>query len=181
MIFGIGLSKTGTVSLNTALRKLHYNAIHWPCDEQYLRELKEGRLDLTIYGMYDAVTDAASPCLMYPELSELYPNAKFILTVREEITWVESIRKHISHEKKFPLQTRLAEAHRMLVYGSAELSEQLWLRRFKEHNKAVRQFFQGSNRFLEMNIVAGDGWDKLCPFLGKDIPNIPFPHKNKAK
>ena len=29
-----------------------------------------------------------------------------------------------------------------------------------------------------MNICDGDGWEVLCPFLGKDIPNVPFPKLN---
>jgi hypothetical protein len=31
-----------------------------------------------------------------------------------------------------------------------------------------------------MNICAGDGWDKLCPFLGKTAPNAPFPCTNQT-
>jgi Sulfotransferase domain len=29
-----------------------------------------------------------------------------------------------------------------------------------------------------MDITNGDGWDKLCPFLGLDIPDTPFPKSN---
>ena len=35
-------------------------------------------------------------------------------------------------------------------------------------------------RLLEMDIAAGDGWEKLCAFLGRDVPDQPFPHLNKA-
>jgi hypothetical protein len=31
---------------------------------------------------------------------------------------------------------------------------------------------------LIMDIAAGDGWDKLCPFVERDIPPMPFPHQN---
>ena len=34
--------------------------------------------------------------------------------------------------------------------------------------------------YLEMNITQGDGWDKLCPYLDKDIPDTIFPHSNKG-
>jgi hypothetical protein len=27
-----------------------------------------------------------------------------------------------------------------------------------------------------MNITKGDGYEKLCPFLGVDIPETPFPN-----
>ena len=34
---------------------------------------------------------------------------------------------------------------------------------------------------LIMNIIAGDGWGKLCKFLNMDIPNKPFPHIGNNK
>ena len=34
------------------------------------------------------------------------------------------------------------------------------------------------DRLLVMDIIAGDGWDKLCPFLGKPVPEAAFPHRN---
>ena len=32
---------------------------------------------------------------------------------------------------------------------------------------------------LEMDIIAGDGWEVLCPFLEVSIPAEPFPYLNK--
>jgi hypothetical protein len=32
-----------------------------------------------------------------------------------------------------------------------------------------------------MNTIEGDGWEKLCNFLDKPIPQIPYPHKNIGK
>lgn len=31
-----------------------------------------------------------------------------------------------------------------------------------------------------MNVCAGEGWTKLCPFLRADIPARPFPHENRS-
>jgi hypothetical protein len=33
-------------------------------------------------------------------------------------------------------------------------------------------------RLLEWHI--GDGWEPLCKFLGKPVPNVEFPHANAA-
>ena len=46
-------------------------------------------------------------------------------------------------------------------------SNLLWLKKLKIN-------------YLEMNITQGDGWDKLCPYLDKDIPDTIFPHSNKG-
>jgi hypothetical protein len=31
-----------------------------------------------------------------------------------------------------------------------------------------------------LRVTEGDGWEKLCQFLHKDVPNTDFPHENKA-
>jgi hypothetical protein len=46
-----------------------------------------------------------------------------------------------------------------------------------EHNERVQADIP-AHRLLVMNIIEGDGWDKLCPFLGTKIPSLPFPHEN---
>jgi len=32
------------------------------------------------------------------------------------------------------------------------------------------------DKLLVLNVR--DGWEPLCKFLGKDVPDVPFPHKN---
>ena len=36
-------------------------------------------------------------------------------------------------------------------------------------------------KLVEMDFSSGDGWEKLCPFLGLPVPAKPFPHANKAE
>jgi len=31
-----------------------------------------------------------------------------------------------------------------------------------------------------MDMTQGDGWEKLCPFLGNAIPETPFPCMNRS-
>lgn len=53
---------------------------------------------------------------------------------------------------------------------------------FHRHHENVRTFFQDKpGKLLELNIIAGDGWEKLCPFLGKPIPDQPFPVKHSLE
>jgi hypothetical protein len=45
----------------------------------------------------------------------------------------------------------------------------------------VRQHFaQYPAQFLDVCWEKGDGWEKLCRFLGRDIPEGPFPHANRT-
>jgi len=45
----------------------------------------------------------------------------------------------------------------------------------------VLEYFKNRpNDLLIFAITEGDGWEKLCPFLGEKRPNTPFPYVNKA-
>jgi hypothetical protein len=50
---------------------------------------------------------------------------------------------------------------------------------YRDHNREVMDYFKGRNNLLIMDVGKGDSWDTLCNFLGVDIPDAPFPWKNK--
>ncbi len=53
---------------------------------------------------------------------------------------------------------------------------------YYRHHEDVRKYFHNRpDDLLEMDITAGDGWEKLCPFLGLSIPSQPFRESNKRK
>ena len=65
------------------------------------------------------------------------------------------------------------------MYNSQDLNNRI--QEYDEHNKQVIAYFKDKpSQLLVMNITEGDGWEKLCKFLNKPIPNKAFPHKNKA-
>jgi hypothetical protein len=45
---------------------------------------------------------------------------------------------------------------------------------YEEYYSKVREAAGG--RYLEYHL--GDGWEPLCEFLGKDVPDVPFPRLN---
>jgi hypothetical protein len=92
-IFGIGLSRTGTKSLTSALHVLGLKAIHYPEDETTLRELTEGNYQFSLLEHFDGITDITVSAF-YPQLDQLFPNSKFILTVRDKESWLKSLEKH---------------------------------------------------------------------------------------
>lgn len=165
-VFGIGLSKTGTHSLATALRRLGYKTKHFP-PPKYVLEMAEE---------YDALVD--TPTIIYmEELDKRYPDALFILTIREIESWVESCRKHWTRTN---IDDR-AHKNRSRVYGIAGFDEKVFRQVYHKHHKRVRNLFgDRPGKLLEMNIVAGEGYEKLCPALDKPIIDEPFPHKYAA-
>ena len=104
-------------------------------------------------------------------LDQQYPGSKFTFTIRDEEAWVDSRRRHVLRNQQLP------------NYKGTWLTvdEEAWRDRRSKHIKKITDYFSGRpNDLLVMDICAGDGWEKLCPFLGKDIPDIPFPHVNKS-
>ena len=87
-----------------------------------------------------------------------------------------------------PPQTPNAETHmrirrflRAATYGTYEFVPERFRYVFRKHIEDVRRHFAGRpDKLIELDIPAGDGWEKLCPFLGRPIPEQPFPHKGGA-
>lgn len=184
-IFGIGLSRTGTLTLATALEKLGLRTLHW--NNPLTGELiSEGDLHL-----YDAFTDIPI-CTFFEKQFHTFPNAKFVYTTRPIESWCNSFEAHWQrvHGLAGFEQIKQAFASGMeFSYGSyfREIHSQLFLRHasaadaYNSYDKRVRQFFDGERqqRFMEFNVFDGDGWAKLCGFLGKAIPDVPFPFENR--
>ncbi len=178
-ILGVGLSKTGTNSLHRALGVLGFRSLHH--DDHRLNDVISGvnqHPDFRLYDDVDAVLDIPAACF-YDELLEAYRGCKCILTVRVEDEWWKSIERHFNLKTpvESPEKQPFKWALRNYVYGSATAKEYLFRKRYREHNDRVTARIPAS-QLLIMDIAAGDGWEKLCPFLEREIPAMPFPHLN---
>ena len=195
-ILGVGLSRTGTKSLARALELLGLTTIH--NDRERLNPIILGvdnSPDFRVYDDVDAVTDLPS-AYFFRELLLAYPDAKAILTVRDADSWLAGYARHARTRKLQRLtgvrvrvgsalglrrqaqQRKLYRykiAIRNLVYGSVHFQEYLHRTKFERHNASVISEVPAA-RLLVMNIFDGDGWEKLCPFLGVECPDIEFPH-----
>jgi Sulfotransferase domain len=164
-IFGIGLSRTGTKSLNTALSILGYDSFHWPLSMKEL-ERHEAVTDITVSSRFKA-------------LDAKFPESKFIYTVREIDSWLLSCRKHWRHLKTLRGTCKIppfAEASELTLYETLDYDATILKRAYyKHHESVIGHFCRRQNDLLVLNIVAGDGWDKLCKFLKKPTPSIDFP------
>ena len=178
-VFGIGLSRTGTLSLTRGLDMLGYRARHYPNDPTTQDELRSGRYALTVLREVDALTDIpVAP--FYPQLDAIFPGSKFILTTRATESWLPSVANHF---RMYVEHRRDAFDDFMLacVYGSLHFSEARF-RYVKElHEDNVRRYFhERPDDLLVLDVSDGDPWQPLCAFLGVDVPTDPFPHTNRA-
>jgi hypothetical protein len=179
-VFGIGLSRTGTTSLTEALRTLGYRAVHCPLS---LIALNSNGLELntSIVERFDAFTD--SPVArVYRELDTQFPGSKFILTTRSIDGWLGSIRRM---RKSFTFLQLLPKVRQLTfdLCGTTSFSDESALREcFVRHGRNVRDHFgeRLGKDLLVFDAAAGDGWDQLCRFLGRETPPVPYPHHNRG-
>lgn len=171
--FGIGFQKTATTTLCTAFRILGYKMEGG--NKLLIPHLRRGDLApvFEVVDRNDAFEDNPWP-LLYRELDARYPGSKFILTVRDEQDWLRSVVNHLGFAPA-PMQK--------LVYGVGFPVgfEDVFLERYRRHNREVQEYFADRpDDLLVVDFCAGAGWEELCPFLGHDIPDEPFPHSFKG-
>jgi len=175
-VFGLGLTKTGTSSLAEALNILGIKSIHFPCDELTFVELKNGIYNLTILQEYQGANDISiSP--FYPQFDKIFPDSKFNLTIRDIDSWIESVRIHWKLPDGKGYYKDFLDFIKACTYGTIEFNEDRFRYVFETHNRNVCEYFSNRpNDFLILNISDNDQWNKLCKFLGKPKPNVPYPH-----
>ena len=172
-IFCIGLSKTGTTSLTEALRILGFDAVHWYATKHAFRYTPDGGIDIDwdFFERHDAFADTPI-ARIYPQLDERYPDAKFILTVRDIDAWLESFADQFANAHLDAFSRRL---HREL-YGSTSFDPEPCRGAALAHLDGVRAYFQSQpSRLLELDLSAARPWPDLCSFLGMPEPSDPFP------
>ena len=179
-IFGIGLPKSGTSSLHTALEILGYSSIHNPGDKRTVEEIRQGNYRLSVLERYDAVMDNPMPSI-FPQLDAAWPGSKFILTTRPEDAWIES-QKRAGFNQSYatPKRGSTVEFHNILLYGCNSFCEDRFRWVYRCHHAQVMNYFSGARRgrLLVLDLGENHGWTELCEFLGKPVPNLDFPHAN---
>ena len=185
-IFGIGLHRTATTSLDHAFRALGFDSWHWGTGNEarmIWEEMTAAGHSKTLERWY-ALCDLPIP-MLYRKLDAAYPGSQFILTLRNEAAWIESVSWLWSDRnpdrwtwERWPVSHKLHAA----LYGGTDFDAQVMLARFRRHNAEVREYFRDRpNDLLVMDMDLGHGWPELCGFLGCPIPSEPYPMRNGSR
>lgn len=204
----LGLSRMGTDSLRTALFTLGYQGVYhgmnvtavrtedvafWvPAYEAKWRGETLGTADFdTVLGDCEAVTD-------YPaagfgvELLAAYPNAKVVVNRRRDMdAWHKSVGDTIMkifHNRLL----RTCSWFNSSLFWLWRLHELSWEKpiegnwdkngkRFAvDHYNSIEQALKAQSReYIDWYVE--EGWEPLCKFLDKPVPETPFPRGNAAK
>jgi len=195
-VFGAGFGRTGTMSLKFALEKLRIG----PC--YHMREVvsRPSHIKLwydisrgehpnwnRLFSGFNSAVDFPV-CLFYKQLINIFPEAKFILTLRDFDTWYISTANTIYKVPSILPDwfERVVYPIRMFIIMQVNL---IWVGLFKnnfsdrdstklvyyEHIESVKKIIP-ADKLLIYNVK--EGWEPLCEFLDVDVPDIPFPKVN---
>jgi hypothetical protein len=178
-IFGVGLHKTGTNSLNLALRELGFNSTH----KLIFNDINSSKFDAFCHPPI---------CSIYKQLQILHPGSKFILTTRNTESWLESFENHMKKfqfDKEVPLLkgqkhvTDMFKSELQVTYGTINVfADKAKLCEIKEeHEREVLKYGLKNFIVLPVETSSSEKWDLLCEFLEKPVPKTVFPHVKKRK
>lgn len=179
-IFCIGFHKTGTTSMGKLFRKLGYReqGPYKTRDREFVAKLARGDLGelFAVAEGAEAFRDNPWP-LFYRELDARFPGSRFILTLRDPDSWIQSAVNH------FGSQPDPSSPMRELIYGAASPvgNERTYAERFVRHNREVREYFADREQdLLAIDLNEGDALRPICRFLGRRKPWLMrMPHKNR--
>ena len=148
-----------------------------------------------LLGHCGAVTD--QPAILFAEeLLQAYPDAKVVVVERDVESWYRSISALFATSLdpaflffRFTDPFWIGRIIRVGVtsfgysFGQAKAPTVAGLQKrakqgYREHYANIRNLVPKEKR-LEYKL--GSGWEPLCEFLGKPVPDVPFPHLNESK
>ncbi len=190
-VVGAGLGRTGTHSLQLALAQL----LDAPCYHMmevvghpehvgmWQRAIEGDSVDWDeLFDGYAATVDWPAAAF-WRDLSDHYPDATVLLSVRDADSWWRSASSTIFEtggqpRPDDPLFGPLFDMTQALLtrrFTPDWREEEAAKAAFDAHGAAVRAAIP-AERLVEWR--PGDGWEPLCTALGIDLPSEPFPHVN---
>ncbi|ETS80194.1 hypothetical protein PFICI_07723 [Pestalotiopsis fici W106-1] len=142
---------------------------------------------------YDILTELASP--FADQLIKLYPEAKVVIVQRDFDDWWPSFKSQVLDTLFGPqgriltfiagnlLGIRSGQTMRKVLFGFFHASSVAGIE--ANARKAYNDYFDNIRAMVapgkRLEYQLGDGWEPLCAFLDKEVPDVPFPRKNDSQ
>ena len=206
-VIGAGWGRTGTSSFQKALEILgfgpcyhmkeifkHGNHHHWlefsknPSNTELLHSMLGGN-------GYVATCDFPSSPYWKEQLA-LYPDAKVILTARDQEKWYQSCINTIflmnSTNPAAPLGVKLANLFSVVPVAFRDMLINILFKRSFREDWSKENVIQCYNEYCQdviktcppeklLVFEVSEGWEPLCKFLEVPVPKEPFPHVNDTQ
>ena len=205
-VLGVGLGRTGTLSMKIALEELGFSPCHHMRDtitsmtdrNHYLTMLLHNGEDeaalCAYFAGYKAAVDQPGN-MFYRQLMKINPDLKLILTVRDTAEqWEKSVKETIFSGSNTSGPRRwldnllralfqpdsVTTIHKIIekTLGVNPTDHKTDLiKMYKDWNAIIKETVP-ADRLLVFNVK--QGWGPLCGFLEVDIPDRPFPRLNNT-
>lgn len=185
-VVGTGLGRTGTLSMKHALEQLGFG----PCHHMMEVFMHPESVPLWVGAArgnpdWDATFRDYRAAVDYPgarfwrELVAYYPDAKVLHTVRDPDKWFESTQATIFAPRSGALNPpeHLKEFFETVTgdFGAQIHDRAFMTDYFRRHTEEVMRTVP-KERLLVYEV--GEGWERLCAFLGVPVPATPYPSEN---
>lgn len=193
-VIGFGVGRTGTFSMKLALELLGFGPCHH-MEEVDIKSAEQiamwkaaasGQVDWEkAYAGYTAAVDWPTAAFCR-ELAAAYPEAKFILTIRDPERWYASFSQTIfpliqptarTPPELLPFLEMVRAVIRKTGFQIPSTKEEI-LAAFHRHIETVTQIIP-ADRLLQFDVK--EGWEPLCRYLGVAVPPSDFPRTNTTK
>lgn len=191
-VIGAGMGRTGTESLRNALDMLGVGPCHHMTVVRENAEMIGPWMDVmngappdwdALFDGFGAQTDWPG-AFYWRELSEHFPDAKIILSVRSAESWYKSMTETIL--PFVAMKGRHLPPHRNdIAEWVAWMLDQTFDGRVLEPDHAMA-VYDAYNQTVQETIAperllvfpVGSGWGPLCAHLGLEVPDAPYPSGN---
>jgi len=203
-LIGAGYGRTGTDSTKEALNILGLRCYHMrevlgnPANKHHLdfwRRVADGEPGAQhdwgqVFQDYQAAVDNPAACV-WRELMVAYPDAKVLLTVHPggAEAWYDSVMETIYFTERL-WQWKVLEAVVPFARKFGPMARKLIWQRFhrgtmNNRDAAIAEYHRHvaevkaavpAERLLVFNVT--QGWAPLCAFLGRAVPDQPYPRVN---
>lgn len=205
-IIGAGFGRTGTKSLQLALEALGYGKCYHMEElfrnpegvKHWTNAYNETKVDWDdLFKNYNSIVDFPGS-IYYKELFKHYPDAKVILSIRDPEKWYQSALTtifafdpgpavKIKLLLKMPFSTTARNFFKVIKLNDKSIWNKFFEGKFKDKDYAINKF---NSHIEEVKAIvpenqllifeAKNGWEPLCDFLGKPIPDGDYPRTNKG-
>lgn len=193
-VIGLGVGRTGTFSMKLALEQLNFGPCHHmeevdarsPEQIAVWASAANGKVDWKkAYAGYNSAVDWPTAAFCR-ELATAYPDAKFILTIRDPESWFASFSQTIvpliqptakTPPELLPFLKMVMAVVQKTGFSIPSTKEEI-LTAFHRHIEIVTQTIP-ADRLLLFDVK--QGWKPLCQFLGVAVPTSDFPRTNNTK
>jgi hypothetical protein len=203
-VFCIGLNKTGTTSLKNALAHLGYSMGNQGDAELLMKHYLERDFAPIVEFCTTANAFQDVPFSLpyiYVVLDEHFPNAKFVLSLRDSAdqwyaSWRNADAAWLGAGSPPAAETLKAvdyaypgfiwDVHSLIVRDTARREREPYARApfiefYELHRENVRRYFsRGRRNLIEINVARHADYLRLCDFLGREPAADGFPLLNKT-